>query len=248
MIRHGAKINSYFMNIRRKQIQRFRIIDRLEELYNLCEKPIKVSCYDENKDSNKNIARYYLLENNSKNRFLNDYYFTLSGDFGSDYYTNGEYSDVEELYDFFMKHETIPDDIKLEIAKKYCEKHNIKVDYSQEERYWKADLYRMSKNIFDTFDKYRQKELEISKAKQELEYLEKLLYSGKTEYEVEEYEEIGGHDQVSIRNNIIYWKSKIPYEEFLEYRNDKLTKELMKEIDDLSVREIRDKYFKTEVY
>ena len=40
----------------------------------------------------------------------------------------------------------------------------------------------------------------------------------------------------------------MPYDEFLEYRCDKLTKDLLKEIDDLSVQEIRDKYFKVEVY
>lgn len=248
MIKHGAKINSYFLNIRRKQIKKLRIIDRLEELYNLCEKPIKVSCYDEDEGSEENTAKYYLLENNSKNRFLNEYYFMLSGDFGNDYYANGEYSDVEELYEFFMKYERIPDDIRLDIAKKYCDKHIFKIDYSQEERYWKADLNRMSKSIFDTFDRYRQKEVEIEKAKEELKYLENLLYSGKKEYELEEYKEIGGHDQVSIRQNIIYWKSKMPYDEFFEYRDDKLTKALLKEIDNLSVQEIRNKYFKVEVY
>ena len=82
----------------------------------------------------------------------------------------------------------------------------------------------------------------------ELKYLENLLYSGKKEYELEAYKEIGGHDQNSIRQNIIYWKSKMPYDEFLEYRDDKLTKALLIEIDNLSVQEIRNKYFKVEVY
>ena len=248
MIKHGAKINSFFLNIKKKQKRKYRIIDRLEELYDLCEKPIKVSCYDDDEGSGENTAKYYLLESNSKNRFLNDYYFQLSRDFGEDYYTNGEYSDVEELYEFFMKYEKIPDDIRLDIAKKYCEKHNYKIDYSQEERFWKADLNWHTKSIFETYDKCRQKEVEIEKAKEELKYLENLLYSGKKEYELEEYKEIGGHDQFSIRQNIIYWKSKMPYDEFLDYRDDKLTKALLKEIDNLSIQEIRDKYFKVEVY
>ena len=246
MIKHGAKINKYFLNFKHKQTKRFRIIDKLEELYNLCEKPIKVYCHDD-EGSNENSTKYYLLENNSKNRFLSEYYFMLRGNFGNDSY-NDDYSDVEELYEFFMEYETIPDDVRLDIAKKYCEKKNYKIDYSQEERFWKADLNRLSKHIFDTYYRYRQKETEIEKAKEELKYLENLLYSGKKEYELEEYKEIGGHNQFSIRQIIIYWKSKMPYDEFLDYRDDKLTKALLKEIDNLSIQEIRDKYFKVEVY
>jgi len=248
MIKHGAKINSFFLNIKKKQKRKHRIIDRLEELYDLCEKPIKVSCYDGTDGLEENKMKYYLIENNSKNRFLSEYYFQLSEGFGDDYYKNHEYSEVEDLYDFFMKYDTIPDDIKIDISKKYCEKNKYPIDYSQEERFWKSDLKWYSRVIFDSFDRCKQKELEIKKAKEELKYLESLLYSGNKYYEVDEYDEIGGKDQLSIRNIIIYWKSKISYDEFFEYRDDKLTKALLKEIDNLSVQEIRDKYFKVEVY
>ena len=246
MLKNGAKINKYFLNIKRKQTKKYRIIDRLEELYNICKKPIIASCSDED-GMTQNKGNHYLLENNSKNRFLNKYYFQLSKYFGEDYYSSGNYDDVEELYKFFMKYDSIPEKLKIELAKKYCENQKYNIDYQQEERFLKAELLSHTKHIFETYDRFKEKEKKIQDSLKELKRLEELLNSGQKEYTVDEYDEIGGKDYVDIRNYIIFWKSSITYAEFLKHRDNRLTDDLIKNIDNLSIQEIREKYFKIEV-
>ena len=69
---------------------------------------------------------------------------------------------------------------------------------------------------------------------------EKFYYDIQTEY-------IGDTDPYKIRDKIIDWKNQIDYEEFLFNRNEESTRELLDNLDRLSVTEIRRKYFKIEV-
>ena len=120
------------------------------------------------------------------------------------------------------------------------------IDINRDEKYWMADL-KYRERVFDTFDKYKKYEKEISEGLEEIKKLKSLLESGEKEYQVVTYESIGGNDEDSIRDYIEYWKSDMDYNEFLKFRNKELTNTLLKDLDVLSLEEIKNKYFKEEV-
>ena len=74
-----------------------------------------------------------------------------------------------------------------------------------------------------------------------------MLESGDKKYIIHKYDIIGGNDEASIRDYIEYWKTELDYAEFLKGRDKKITSELLNEIDNLSMSEIKEKYFKMEV-
>ena len=234
LINHGACINKKFLNVKRKVFEKKRIIDKLEELYELCLKPMEVSISSEN----GKVETYY-IENNKRNRFLNNYYFDLllllKGNNNYDNY----YEDLEEIYNWFINNEEITEEVFLKIAE------NRKINTNREKKYWMADLLTNS-YLFEKFKKNKENERKIEKGIKEIEIFENKLHSGEKEYIVEKEEIIGGSDEKTIRSYIEYCKSQMSYSDYLQSRDTGLTQTLLDEIDELSLEQIREKYFKVE--
>ena len=91
LINHGAFVNKAFLNVKEKVVENKRIIDRLEELYNKCLKPIEVYV-----DSDvPGEFKAYKIENNLRNRFINNYYFQLSWGLKFKEQTDHSYDDLQ---------------------------------------------------------------------------------------------------------------------------------------------------------
>ncbi|MCF0117794.1 MAG: hypothetical protein HUJ61_07105, partial [Bacilli bacterium] len=155
--------------------------------------------------------------------------------------TDDHYADIEEIYEWFIKHDEVPEEYYLNKAKE----HNI--DINREKKYWMADLKVYSDRLEEKLAEFKTNEKEIEEGLIELEELKKKLLNGEKEYKVHKYEIIGGDDEQSIRDNIEYWKEQIDYEEYLKKRDKTLTKELLTDLDVLSLEEIKHKYFEMEV-
>ena len=229
LIKHGACINRYFFNIRIKKKEENKIIDRLEELYKLCLKPLDVYIC-ENGEYKK-----FKVENNEKNRFLKDYYY----DFKHQLFNHEDLDlneDTEEIYNWFIKNDKVPEEVYLKIAR------NLNIDTNTERKYWIADVKSRSQ-IDKIFDRCKTQENKIRKCLLEIDRLEKSLEKGEKTYFDYKYSISGGKDEQSIYENIESWKENLNYSEFLSNRNENETKKLFKDIDKLSFDEIKEKYF-----
>lgn len=220
-----------------KKIEKKRIIDRLEELYNMCLKPIEIAVQNHETDKWEIVK----IENTVKNRFINNYYFYLSGLLKYKKDTDSSYSDLQQTFDYFTTHDEIDDETRKRIA----ELGNI--DTNKEKKYWMADYKQRIGYMEDRYVEYKDKEKQIEEGLKEIKKLEDLLKSGEKEYSYESLEMLGGTDEKSIREWIVYWKSKLDYSEYLRTRDLKKTKELLLDLENLSLAEIKEKYFKMEV-
>ena len=237
LIKRGACINKCFLSIKKGYNENKRIIDRLEELYNQCLKPLEVQVLDGENDGK---AKTYKIDNNSKNRFLKDYYFNLKIQLNGNDNSDHSYDDIDDIYNWFINNDGISDDIYLKIAEKE------KVDTNREKKYWMADL-KVRSQIDHWFYEFKEKERKIEEGLKEISKFKEMLESGDKEYIIHKYDIIGGNDEASIRDYIEYWKTELDYAEFLKGRDKKITSELLDEIDNLSMSEIKEKYFKMEV-
>lgn len=237
LINHGASYNKWFLNCYQKKIEKKRIIDRLEELYNMCLKPIEIAVQNHETDKREIVK----IENTVKNRFINNYYFYLSGLLKYKKDTDSSYSDLQQTFDYFTTHDEIDDETRKRIA----ELENI--DTNKEKKYWMADYKQRIGYMEDRYVEYKDKEKQIEEGLKEIKKLEDLLKSGEKEYSYESLEMLGGTDEKSIREWIVYWKSKLDYSEYLRTRDLKKTKELLLDLENLSLAEIKEKYFKMEV-
>lgn len=112
LINHGASYNKWFLNCYQKKIEKKRIIDRLEELYNMCLKPIEIAVQNYETDKWETVK----IENTVKNRFINNYYFYLSGLLKYKKDTDSSYSDLQQTFDYFTTHDEIDDETRKRIA------------------------------------------------------------------------------------------------------------------------------------
>lgn len=237
LINHGALYNKFFLNFKQKETGERRIIDKLEKLYDSCLKPIEIEI--KNQETNK--WEIIKLENTQKNRFINFYYHRLSYVLKYKENTDSSYSDLQQVYDYFINHEQIDDETRLRLAKLE------KIDTDREKKYWMADYNQRLSHIEKEYSEFKEKEKQIHKDLKEIKKLEEMLMQGKKTYQYEYVEVIGGNDERTIREYIECWKSQIDYKEFLKYRDHKKTKELLKDLDILSLQEIKEKYFAMEV-
>lgn len=235
LINRGACINPLFLNVYKEEFVTHRIIDRMQELYDLCLKPIEIQIIDEN-----NKQKCYLIENNLKNRFITNYYLNLELQLKMFRHSSDRFDNFEKIYNWFINSDEIPDNIYKEIAK------DLGLDTSQDKKYWISDVKNISA-LEILFKKYKEIEKNISNGLIELNELKSKLDKGETEYTEKKLHIIGGNDEESIRKYIEYWKIEIDYSKYIESRDFKLTTELLNNIDSLSLKEIKDKYFKMEV-
>lgn len=229
LINNGACINKNYLNsVERIKIQK-RIIDKLEEIYNRCFKPLNARVFIDN--ALKDIT----VENTKKNRFIIKYYEKL--------YFVLNYS-IDELYDLVVNNEEIPNNIIIEIAKIY------NINTNQDMKYILSDLN--VKGNFDYFEKsfkeYKKEEKEIENDLCEFNSLLEKLKNNEKYYYCYKNEEVGVKTTNEIYEWYYFWNTLVSKQEIYKLRMVDETKELLKNIDNLSLKEIRDKYFKMEVY
>lgn len=230
MIENGACLNYQFINIILKKRIKKRIIDRVEELYLVCEKPLECSFSEER----KYFTSY--VENTRKNRFLIKNYhlfrqLSIFQNLGTD-----------ELYDFVWKYnpENIPDDLLLLLAKK------LSIDTNRDLKYVRADFKLFSYQL-DEWKKYRHDEEKIDKDIEELKKLEEKLKNGEIYEFIEEEGYIGGKDFNEMMKFFDRWKTMASFDELKKKRDEKRTKQLLRNLDSYSLEDIRDIYMKEEV-
>lgn len=233
LIKNGARLNRYYLNKIKVNKITHRIVDKLEELYELCIKPLRVDLATEQGCDD------YAIENNSKNRFICNYYYELSYSLKTVSNKETINEDIDEIYKWFINNEKISDEVYLKIAKAYG------VDTNDEKKYWIAEVKRISL-IDDVFYKCKHKEKEIEIGLKEIKLFEDKLNKGESTYIDTNKEMIGGTDEKSFRKHISVLNSKLSYKEYLSCRDDKLTKALLKDLDILSLDEIKAKYFDME--
>lgn len=229
LIENGACLNSFYLSFYEMHIVKKRIIDRLEEVYLLCKKPLDL--YYET----GNEPKHYKAKNTSKNRFIKDYnlYYFLNQTF--------EEKSINEWFDIVSKNEKIPQEYVL----KYAGEHGINLN--QDERFLNADL-ECVKWIFVPWDEWKKKEKEIDAASIEYKNLLKKLDVGEIFYEERVENFIGGKTLDEIKSYYLLWNSNVSYDEVIHSRMLDETKELYENLDKLTLEEIRDRYFKAEVY
>ncbi len=230
MIENGACLNYQFINIILKKKIKTRIIDRIEELYLLCKKPIECSYTEDG----KTFTRY--VENNRKNRFVvNSYYSLIS----SLIFQN---SGLDELYDFVWRYnpDDISDDLLVILAKKIGINMNLDMKYIRAE-------FNSHSDVLNSWKEYRAEEKEIEERTIELNKLEEILKHGEI-YEIFEKEEyIGGKDFSSMMDYFEYWKTLVSLDELKKMRDKDKTKELLENLDSFSLEDIRNIYLKEEI-
>lgn len=228
LINNGACINTQYINFIDRTKETRRIIDQLENLYNQCLKPINMAVVKEGK------TVYYKVENNFRNRFITKYYYQLSfhlKDFSFD-----------EIYQLFLDYDIFPESLYIELAKM----HNITID--REMKYIIADLGVYLTTLLNKWEELHNYEKEIKKGLKEIPVLIKQLKEGHKTYEITNEKVVGGTDWKSVREYCYYWNSFVTKKELKNLRKTKETKQLLLEIDSLSLKEIREKYFKMEVH
>ncbi len=234
LVNRGACINKYLLNSKKEYYASKRIVDRIQELYDLCVKPITMNII-------KNGKVYsYLIENNPKNRFIINYYYSLRYQIKGIGYKDDSYDDIDELYEWFSNADTISDEMYLVVAKA----NNI--DINQDKKYWMIDV-KKGTLIDHYFNEFKEKEKKIALGLKELDELEERLNKGEKEYYIKKIDIIGGHNEDTIREHIKYWLCNIDYSTYLKWRDKKLTTELLDDLDVLSLDEIKNKYFAMEV-
>lgn len=229
MIENGACLNKVFQNVIFREKAHLRMIDRAEYLFNLCLKPIEIIYRPSDSDETKHI----LVENNAKNRFISKYYYSLYA-----YLKN--YS-LKNLYNLFLEHDVFDDDLLFQLALSFG------VNTNQEREYVLADLRLPSTGLADKWREFKAKEREISEGLVEFKKLYSEINNGQSTYEEWNTGETGGSDEKSMREYQYCRISLYTKEDFDSCRDSKLTKALLKELNALSLSEIRNKYFPKEV-
>lgn len=223
LIKNGACINEHYLNFVKVTKETYRIIDRLEELYNKCKKPIQGAVIIDG-----NYKKYY-VENTPKNRFFKEVYYSLKHYF--------ENFSPEELYKILRDKKEIPHDMLINIAKK----NNI--DTACDERYIRSDLFFDISFIEKELKEYIENEKEITNGLIELSKLLNKLKKGEIEYTIDNSRLIGGKNWEELYEYYNKVNQFLTLRELYELRKEKETKALLEEIDKLTTQEIRNKYF-----
>lgn len=228
LLNNGACINRQYINFIKQIEEERRTIDRVEYLYNLCEKPIEFYT------SENGVERKFVVENNSRNRFfINHYYkiFILDKDIS-----------LEDAFNFFANNDDIPDELLMIWAK------IENIDINQTKEYLAADIKQRCGNKIKMWNEAKAIEKEIDEGKKELKHLVANLKSGINKYKVTVNHEVGGSNWLEVRDYCHQWNQDLTYEEIKNKRDINSTKDLLKNIDNLTLKDIREKYFLKEVY
>lgn len=233
-IDNGAVLNPWLFTFKKKKRIEHSILERLEDSY--CEyiKPLFIQFHDPNNEEDKEY-KYGHIANNEANRFLdnfNKYYLSFSS------LNRVDPRKILELFKNDDEKEVV--DFLYEQAKPYLR------DEVTEYRSKRATINTQLKTFYERKTLY---ENDIEKAKKNIEEINDLqtkFNNGESifyEYEIEDITDNKNFDHWTLMKR---WRNKLNYSQFMKYRDKKLTELLRKEIDKLSLKEIRDKYFAKE--
>lgn len=228
LINNGACINTQYINFIDRTKETRRIIDKLELLYNQCLKPINMAVVKEGN------TFYYKVKNNFRNRFITKYYYQLS-------FHLKDFS-FEKIYQLFLDYDIFPETLYIDLAKM----HNININ--REMKYIIADLGVYLTTLLNKWEELHNCEKEIKEGLKEIPILIKQLKEGHKTYEIINDKVVGGTDWKSVRDYCYYWNRFVTKKELKNLRRLKETKQLLAEIDTLSLKDIREKYFEMEVH
>lgn len=230
-ISRGACLNSIYFTYKKKAKKEYDILTTLENFYLNYSKPLLISYYPVG-DEDCEEKLYAYLENNDFTRFIYDHYEELYTDPRLLYRLVKEDIKEEELVEllFEEKHKSHFEDKEMS----YERKQTLVWHYMQDVEKLK-NTYKSETEFFET----------MSKKKYELE---EELRNKKTVYYDYYFEDIIEYKDFSHLSAMEGWRSLYSYEDYLKHRDEVKTKELLDEIDSLSLKDIRNKYFPKEVY
>lgn len=234
-IENGAVLNPWLYSFISKKKKQFDILSSLEETYVNYIKPLFISF---KKADDPTIEQFGFVENNDTNRFLDDYidrYF-LSGRFHSDElnhleyfkYISGDY-DEEKIVDYLFSLDYPERKEEISFLEKKSMVSNLLRSFNKNKELWISDK-KESEDALNNEEQLLQK-----------------LSNGETIFYRFEYEDISKEkdfDHLFLMNK---WKNLLPYESFMKKRNNEATKELLENLDILSLDEIKEKYFQKEI-
>ena len=106
---------------------------------------------------------------------------------------------------------------------------------------YKLDDYYRSKEKYNIFKKNGKTDSAL------IQTLEDKLKNGEEYFYEYELEDISKSKEFEHKEMMEVWKNQLTYSEYMAERNNERTKELLEELDSLSLEEIRNKYFAKEV-
>lgn len=226
-IENGAELNPWLLSFISKNKKETNILNQLENEYLDYLKPIFIEYYD--KEGNKYCG---LVENNEESRFLSNYESHLRSYIfeKTDPHKIIELinSDEKTVVDYFVSKSNSPYKGKEYRFKK------ASVDW------YLKEFYRMKKE----YEEIKEKEkTDIEK----IEMLEEKLKEGQEIYYEYELEDIASNKAFNHMEEMKEWKNILSYSEYMKKRDKERTKELLDELDILSLEDIRKKYFGKEV-
>lgn len=229
----GAKLNRKLLGYAEHHHMEFLILERMKILQYRIYDDILVSKF--NDDGN---GSYYWLKNNEKNRLIKLYYALNSA--------REEKHSLNEIYEIFKTNDSLP---KQFILSRYNHmsrhNHSGKKERSEKEILLMAD--QLCPYEIEVWNKCKAKEAQLEKDKKELKVLEERWERGER-IDVFEYDEwIGEEKNKLTEQDIISRFSQMSYEQFVAGRDEGLTKELLSNLDSMTLSEIRERYFPVEV-
>ena len=228
LIECGAKLNRALLGYTKHRHFEFSILERMKLLHNNIYDKILAPQYDAESLSPK----YYWIENNTKNRLINLYYaLNCSRD---------EKLTLNEIHKMFLANGSLPQEIILSRYQHFDNKPR-----SEKEILLMAE--QLCPYEIKLWNECKEKELGLEEAKKELATLEGRWARGER-IDVHEYDEwVGEEEDKLTERDIILRFANMSYEQFVEGRDETLTKELLKNLDTMSLSKIRERYFPVEV-
>lgn len=229
LVRCGAKLNSALLGYTQYRYDHFSILNRMETLCAIINAKILVSKYNEA----THAVELYWAENNTKNRLIDLFYMLNCSRHGN------EKMSFDETYNLFINNDTIPESLLL---KWYGD--SKKPNMSKKEQLLQAE--RLAIGEIESWRKNKEREQRIETYREELRDLEDQWNKGEQIGTVEYEEWIGEEEGVLTENDILLRLSNMSYAQYIASRNAELTADLLANIDNMSLDEIRQKYFPVE--
>ena len=140
----------------------------------------------------------------------------------------------------FISNDSLPKQIILSRYKPFA-----KEEMSEKEMLLEAE--QVCPYEISVWNKCKEKETQLEEDKRELEILEERWARGER-IDIHEYDEWVGEEKNKLtEKDVLSRLSSMTYSQFIEGQNEEMTKELMQNLDSMSLSEIRKKYFPVEV-
>lgn len=221
LIKHGAKLNKVVScNFETINDSTKTYMETVEELITKWMRPIEIFLTD---DDEKII---YNIPNTPRNRLFKDHFSDIVLEMEKSSYSK------DEIFNLVYNNPTVPDEVILKIASTQHLSNETEI------KYVKADFLGILGYFIKAWEKYYQDE--HVQYQKDMEFLEeyKNLDGISDEYPYKVHKELKG-----TKNTFHNDFCKMSYQEYKESRDSKRTEELLKDLDNLSINEVFEKYF-----